>query len=216
MLREYFFFTLAAVLSGITASLTIYNIQEKLSEKVKPGSAKSWLMILGMFTLAIVGLYFSEIHEWDSQSTINKIMQIRIPSITDAGLTASLYPLPVISSLLLSILVFLLIAGAKIITVRKKINSAQTDKRMQDYFHFKEILFVAIGMFLFKIISYYGTSDLRQNALIACLGLLLSLAALVYEILRWAEYPGYIDQIKRELHSCHVTGIVILCFSFSV
>jgi hypothetical protein len=216
MILKCFLIGLTTVLGGIIASIIVFNFQGKITRKQSKETLKSWVLILFLFTLMIIGLYYVNVYDWEHNSPIGNIVNIRIPALSERQVTVSLYPLPVITSMLLSLLIFFVISITKSITAALKVNPAQTDKRLLDYLHFKELLYCAISIFLFKIIIYFTAPGFKFNGLIASLALFLALGALFYEMLRWVHYPGYHDGLKKKLLCCNVTGIVILWFSFSI
>ena len=216
MLIKYFFLGLATVIGSATASIIVLSVQGRIAGKQTKDVAKSWILILFLFSLTVAGLFLANAYDWEKISLMHNLVNFRIPSISDREVTVGLYPLPVLTSMLLSLLLFFVISITKSLTATLKINPAQTDKRLQDFLHFKELLYSAMSIFLLKIIIYYSSVGFELNALISSLGLLLTIGLLFYEILRWIHYPGYHEGLKRELISCNVTGIVILCFSFSI
>lgn len=216
MIIKCFLIGLTTVLGSIIAGIIMLNLQGKITQRQTKETIKSWILILFLFSMMVIGLYFVNAVDWEQNSTMDTIVNLRIPNISQTQIAVFLYPLPAITSFLLSLLIFTLITITKTITAMLKVNPAQTDKRLLDYFHFKELLYSAISVFLLKIIIYFNADGFALNGLISSLGLLLALAALFYEIMRWVHYPGYHEGLKKELLCCHVTGIMILCFAFCI
>jgi len=216
MIIKCFLMGITSVLGSIIAGIIMLNLQGKISRKQTKETIKSWILILFLFSVMVLGLYFVNAVDWKQNSTMETIVNLRIPISTPNQVALSVYPLPAITSILLSLLIFTLITITKTVTAMLKVNPAQTDKRISDYFHFKELLYSAISVFLFKIIVYFRADGFAINGLVSSLGLLLALGALFYEIMRWVHYPGYHEGLKKELLCCHVTGMVILCFALSI